>query len=183
MLALFVIPVFAQDTFEASVGDAGAVCSDSPSGTVCYGAGDISATFTNDVSLDSVGDFAAIDSLSEVTVEDGVAVAKIPGGQVADIGRFLTMAAIGNVQLNNVFDPATISAICTGANLSSGNINILARPNTTGGIAGEIEPREKFPVSGITSDSRWFRIEFNNDIAWVENPTGSQAVGIDCDLT
>ncbi|MBZ0294129.1 MAG: SH3 domain-containing protein [Anaerolineae bacterium] len=171
-LLLFVSAVAAQTECPASIllmlARAGAVCNGLERNMICYGNGDVSATFYGgDAPFEKPGDQRALDDIQTVSTgaEDwGVTMLQVQASLPDSQQRSVTFLLFGtNTLVNHVPPTPTITLV------SGGTVNIRAQPALNGEIVARVGIRGSIIANGRTADGAWLRVMVPDDgaIGWV----------------
>lgn len=157
-------------------------CDSTGRNEACYGYNQVSASFLNEVSEDfftqpsDISQIADIETIRTAGLDLeagiwGVAMMNIQANLPNTLpGQSVTFMLLGDVEVENGVDPATAFQPSEGIEIiitPSSGANIRSGAGLNYNVVGGARPDETFLTDGVSEDGEWFRVAYNDRVAWI----------------
>lgn len=188
LLSLLTIVIVSAQTNECSVflDEALSALEDNCDGTgrneACYGYNQISASFISEVSEDfftqpsDKSDIAEIASINTAPFNAnnstwGVALMNIQANLPNTLpGQSVTFILMGDMEVENAVDPENVFNPSEGVEItitSPAGANVRSGAGLNFNVIGGIQPDETLLTDGVSEDGAWYRVAFDERVAWI----------------
>lgn len=148
----------------------------------CYGYNQVSASFIDEVGGDfftqpsDISDIAKLETIrtAGLNLESGiwgVALMNIQANIPNTLpGQNVTFMLMGDVEVENAVDPETAFQASDGIEITvtaSSGANIRSGAGLNFNVVGGARPDDILLADGISEDGDWFRVAYNDRVAWV----------------
>lgn len=148
----------------------------------CYGYNQISASFISDVSDDfftQPSDKSAIAELASINTAPfnannstwGVALMNIQANLPNTLpGQSVTFILMGDMEVENAVDPENAFNPSDGVEIaitSPAGANIRSGAGLNFNVIGGVRPEETLLTDGISEDGAWYRVAYDDRVAWI----------------
>ncbi len=188
LLSLLTIVIVSAQANECSVflDEALSALEDNCDGTgrneACYGYNQISASFISEVSEDffsqpsDKSDIAEIASINTAPFNAnnstwGVALMNIQANLPNTLpGQSVTFILMGDMEVENAVDPENVFNPSEGVEItitSPAGANVRSGAGLNFNVIGGIQPDETLLTDGVSEDGAWYRVAFDERVAWI----------------